>query len=204
LIGDSSDTAGLLNSAAGSQRAQAFDDLFARHAAEFRRFVELRFDDALKPRLDPSDVIQETHLDAFRRFDDYLNRRPMPFRLWLRKTALERLIKFREQHLLAAKRSVRRETRLPARTSAQLLHRLPGAEPHPGDAALRQEQIRAVREALARLSAADREILLMRYVENLNNQEIGLLLDMSSDAVSKRHGRALVRLQGLLNGDASP
>jgi len=203
LIGDSSDTAGLLASAA-DERTSAFDELFARHMPEVRRFVELRFDDALRPRVDPSDVIQETHLDAFRRFDDYLSRKPMPFRIWLRKTALERLIKFREQHVLAAKRTVRREARLPDRTSAQLIRRLPGSTPGVSDALLRQEQVAAVRSALARISEADREILLMRYVENLNNQEIGLILDMSSDAVSKRHGRALIRLQHLLNGDATP
>jgi hypothetical protein len=42
-------------------------------------------DPRLRPRVDPSDVVQEAQLDAFRRLADYLQRRPVPFRLWLRK-----------------------------------------------------------------------------------------------------------------------
>jgi RNA polymerase sigma factor (sigma-70 family) len=51
---------------------------------------------------------------------------------------------------------------------------------------------------LAQLPEADREILLMRSFEGLSNQEIGCLLDLEPGAVSKRHGRALLRLRQLL------
>jgi len=44
----------------------------------------------------------------------------------------------------------------------------------------------------------DREILLMRTVEELPYQEIGCLLDIAPAAARKRYGRALLRLQKLL------
>src|SRR5688572_8419387 len=104
---DTAETARLLELiATGDQKA--FGPLFQRHRKRLRRVIELRLDWRLRTRLDPSDVVQETEFEVFRRIDDYLLRRPMPFGLWMRKTAQERLLKLREQHLLAAKRSVER------------------------------------------------------------------------------------------------
>ena len=58
--------------------------------------------------------------------------------------------------------------------------------------------IQTVRHVLTVLPEQDREILLMRYLEKLSNQEIGQVLDIEPKAVSKRHARALLRLHKLL------
>jgi RNA polymerase sigma-70 factor (ECF subfamily) len=86
---DSAETQRLLHQVCAGD-ASAFDALFARHRSYVRQVIELRLDPRLRARVDPSDVVQETQLDAFRRLPDYLERRPMAFRLWLRKTACER------------------------------------------------------------------------------------------------------------------
>lgn len=188
--------------------AQAFDSLFAKHRALLHAVVEMRLHPRLRKRIDPSDVVQEAHADAFRRLSEFLERRPMPFRLWLRRTTQERLIKVHQKHLGAERRSILREEALPDRSSLALARLLiaPGAPP--GRRAEQKEQADLVRRALARLADTDREILLMRYVEKLDNQEIGALLDLRPDAVSKRHGRALIKLQRMLHefgiGDALP
>src|SRR5260370_18965415 len=98
---NSCDTERLLRQGQGGD-GQAFEDLFARHRAYLRQVVAVRLDPRIRPRLDPSDVVQEAQLDAFRRFGDFLERRPMSFRLWLRKTTCERLIMFRRYHRNAA------------------------------------------------------------------------------------------------------
>ena len=108
---DGAETQRLLELVAAGDRA-AFEQLFAEHRAELRRVVEMRLDARLRARLDPSDVVQETQLEAFRRLGDFLERRPMPFRLWLRKTAQERLLMLQRQHLEAARRTVGREVAL--------------------------------------------------------------------------------------------
>src|SRR5262245_35245981 len=87
----------LLESARAGNRA-AFDRLFALHRPYLRRVVELRMDPRLRVRVDPSDVVQEAHLESFRRLADYCDRRPMAFRLWLRKAAQERLTMLRRFH----------------------------------------------------------------------------------------------------------
>jgi len=78
-----------------------------------RRFVELRLDRKLRRRLDASDVVQETQLEAASRLADFLERSPMPFHLWLRKTAYQRLLMIHRQHLDAARRDIQREVPRP-------------------------------------------------------------------------------------------
>jgi len=65
----------------------------------------------------------------------------------------------------------------------------------PGENIEAQELAGRVQRAIARLSPDDREILLMRYLEGFSNREAAYLLEISPDAASKRHGRALLRLQ---------
>src|SRR4051794_14178893 len=65
----------------------AFEELLARHRPLLRQLVEIRLDSRLRARVDPSDIVQDAHLEAYRRMADFLQRKPMPFRLWLQKTA---------------------------------------------------------------------------------------------------------------------
>ncbi len=73
--------------------------------------LEVRMEPRLRQRVDPSDIIQETLIVASRRIDDYLDRRPTTFRLWLRRKTLERLVDALRQHF-ALKRAVDRESPL--------------------------------------------------------------------------------------------
>jgi len=177
---------------------EAFDELFKRHRHTVKLAISLRMSNSLRARFDESDVVQETYAEAYRRFDDYVKRNPMPFHLWLRKTALERLLMLRRKHVGAEQRSIAREHRLPDASTAQLAREFVGREPTPSgivDAAERAEQVRA---AIAKLSGADQEVLLMRNYEGLKYEEIASLLDIEVAAARKRYGRALVRLQQFL------
>jgi RNA polymerase sigma-70 factor, ECF subfamily len=197
---DSAETEALLRQAqAGDPRA--FEQLLARHRPFLRGLVALRLDPKLRRRVDPSDVVQEAELEAFRRLTDYLERRPMPFRVWLRKTACERLLKLRAYHVGAAQRTVEREVPLPERSSLLLARRLLGGGSTPSQRFSRREAARLVNEALARLAEADREILLMREFEGLSYEEAGCALDVEPAAARKRYGRALLRLQKLLTDE---
>jgi RNA polymerase sigma-70 factor (ECF subfamily) len=194
---DSAETALLLQQVQAGDR-QAFERLFARYCPRLQQFIEFRLDSRIRARVDPSDVVQETHLEAFRRLDDFLQRRPMPFHLWLRKTAFERLLKIQRQHTEAAQRAVGREVALADRPSLLLVRPLLQSGPSPSQHLLQQELVRRVRQALAQLADEDREILLMRNVEELSYQEVGWLLGIEPATARKRYGRALLRLRKVL------
>jgi RNA polymerase sigma-70 factor, ECF subfamily len=194
---DSAETQRLLGAAqAGDPRA--FNRLFARHRPYLRQVVALRLDARLRPRVDPSDVVQETQLEAFRRLPDYLKRRPMPFRLWLRKTAQERLLMAQRRHLTAGRRSLAREVALPEESSLALARQFADAGSTPSRQLGRRELVHRVRQALAELADADREVLLMRNLEQLSNAEVAEVLQVDPAAASQRYGRALLRLRKLL------
>ena len=197
---DSPDTQQLLDRAGAGDPA-AFEALFARHRDFLRVVVRLRLDGRVRSRVDPSDVVQETQFEAFRRLPDFLARRPMPFRLWLRKTAQERLLKVQRRHLATDRRAVGREVALPEQSSVMLAGQLLAGGSTPSQKLDRSETARRVRDAVARLPDADREVLLMRNFEGLSNQEVAYLLELDPATASKRHGRALLRLrQALLDG----
>jgi RNA polymerase sigma-70 factor (ECF subfamily) len=194
---DSSQTRTLLRRAqSGDQRA--FEELFARHRPYLRQLVELRLDPRLRTRVDPSDVVQEAHLEAFRRMRTYLLERPMPFRLWLRQIAYDRTLKARRYHLGTARRAVTREVSLPERSSLDLAQQLLAGGPTPSQSLEHRDLAQRLRQAIAQLAPTDREMILMRHFEGLSNQEVGCLLGMEPGTVSKRHGRAMLRLHRIL------
>ena len=80
----------------------AISRLLDRHRDALRRMVDMRLDQRIRQRVDVSDVIQDVLIEANRRLQDYLQNPGMPFHLWLRHIAKDRIID-------AAKRSVDRE-----------------------------------------------------------------------------------------------
>jgi RNA polymerase sigma-70 factor (ECF subfamily) len=193
---DSAQTHTLLERAQTGDR-QAFEDLFARHRPYLRQMVELRLDPRLRSRVDPSDVVQEAHLEAFRRLDTYLLERPMSFRLWLRQIAYDRTLKAWRYHLGTARRASGREVPLPERSSLALARQLLAGS-SPSRALERGDLARRLRQAIAQLPQTDREVILMRHFEGLSNQEVGCVLGLDPGTVSKRHGRAMLRLHRIL------
>jgi RNA polymerase sigma-70 factor (ECF subfamily) len=202
---DSEGTRRLLRLAESGERG-AFDRLFARHRPYLLRIAELGLSPEVRARVDASDVVQETQLEAFRRFADFLKRRPMSFRLWLRRTAHQRLAALRREHVHVARRSVRREVPLPEHSSVALALTCAARSASPSDRVSRQELARCVRQALAEIGDVDREILLMRTFEGLSNQDAACVLGLDAGTTSKRYGRALLRLQKILaaQGDRRP
>lgn len=194
---DDAEARGLLQQVRDGDR-RALDQLLARHRSYLIDVVELRMDQKMRARIDPSDVVQEAQLEAARRIDDYLAREPMPFHIWLRKTAYENLLRLRRQHVEGECRSVEREIPWPDNSSAMLARKILSHEPDPGQQAVEQELARRLRQAIAQLPEIDCEVLLMRNLEGLTNQEVAHVLDLEPAATSKRYGRAILKLRQLL------
>ena len=144
---------------------------------------------------------------ADRKLNRYLAERPVPFYPWLRRLAWEHLVKLNERHILARKRTVPREEpgilALPEDSAVLLAQRLAGDGTSPSHGLVRKEQRERVRSALAKLPAADREVLVSRYLEQLSTADIAAVLEIGEGAVKMRHRRALDRLSRLLTAEGS-
>ncbi len=191
---DSSETQLLLDRIAQGDN-DALERLVLAHRNYMRRIVELRMEDGLRHRVDPSDIVQETSIAVCNRIREYLERRPSSFRVWLRYQTLERIVDARRHHL-AMKRTVKREYRMTDASSMSIAQRLLSG---PSQVLRKKEMAEQVRGFIDDMSDTDREILLLRYIEELSNQEAAEVLGIEPEAARKRLGRAMRRLAELLD-----
>jgi RNA polymerase sigma-70 factor (ECF subfamily) len=124
----------------------------------------------------------------------------VPFYVWLRLLAHQRLVTLTRRHLGAKARNAHREISLyeapyPAATSAALAARLVGHLTTPSSAAVLAEMRLCLEAALNDLDAIDREILVLRHFEELTNAEAAAVLRLSPSAASNRYVRALGRMR---------
>jgi RNA polymerase sigma-70 factor (ECF subfamily) len=198
------DTDELLRRTSDGDRA-ARGALLLRHRPRLRRMVALRMDPRLAARLDPSDVVQEALADADRRLDEYLREQPLPFYPWLRQLACDRLADAYRCHVRAARRSVTREAGavhgLPDGSADELAGRLLAGGSGPSGAVRQQETKARVREALAALPEADREVLVLRHLEQLSAREAAAVLGLTEAALKSRALRAMQRLRKRLGNN---
>lgn len=193
--------------AAASGVDSAGQRLLARYRGRLRQMVAVYIDHRLAARVDPSDVVQEALADAARGLPAYLREPPLPFYPWLRQFALQRLLQLRRYHIQAQRRSVDREvpwdTPLRDRSADVLADRLLSSGTSPSRRLIREELRRRVQAAMKRLSERDREILVMRHLEEMSAAEIAAILRISEGAVRVRLLRALARLRKWLDDSGS-
>jgi RNA polymerase sigma-70 factor, ECF subfamily len=191
---------------AAAGNAEALRDLFELHREKLRRMVALRMDSRLAARVDASDVVQEALMDAARKLGDYERDRPLPFYPWLHRLAAERLAAAHRQHHRES-RSVGREQAgtlaWPDLSARLLVDRLIAHDPTPGHALVREERRQQLHAALGRLSPPDREVLVLRFLEDLTFPEIAAILGVGESAAKMRHLRALQRIRTLMEPDGS-
>lgn len=190
------------------ERARRGDDqarhaLLARHRSRLRQTVAVRMDNRLAARVDPSDVIQDALAEAHRTMDEYLERRPLPLYPWLRRLAWERLVQLQRHHVGADKRNLLREAggdlALPEHSALDLANRLVASGTSPSRHLLREEMRGRVRGALDGVNPRDREVIVLRFLEQLSTAEAAAVLEVSEEAVKSRLMRALARFRDFLD-----
>ena len=200
---DSGKTDDLLHRARAGDAA-ALGALFAHYRDRLRNMVRLRLDRRLGGRLDPSDVLQEAYLDVARRFPEYAAAPTVPFSVWLRELTGQRLIDLHRRHLGAKMRDAAQEVSLyrgalPQASSASLAQQLLAGLTSPTQAAVRAEMQLQLQEALNSMDPMDREVVVLRHFEELNNAETAAVLGIEPPAARKRYLRAIRRLKAILD-----
>lgn len=157
-------------------------------------------DPSLRRRVEVSDVLQEAFVEVMRRLDEYRSSGSLPFFLWVRFLAGQKLHDVHRRHLGAERRDRHKEisTPFPAASSLSLAEALLDPASSPSEIAARAEEQQRLQEALEKLDETDREILVLRYFELLSNDETAQVLGLSPSGAKKRHLRALSHLKAAL------
>jgi RNA polymerase sigma-70 factor (ECF subfamily) len=195
-------TQNLLAEAKGGDRS-AVNRLLERHRTSLRKLIQLRLDRKVAQRVDASDIVQDVLLEANSRLQEYLCNPRMPFHLWLRQLAQDRMIDMHRRHRGAQRRSLDRERSLASpqfadQSGFDLMGQLADHELTPAAASIRKELETRFLTALEQLEDEDRDILLMRHFEQLGNSEVAEALGLSTAAAGMRHLRALRKLRAIL------
>jgi RNA polymerase sigma-70 factor (ECF subfamily) len=193
----------LLRQAKGGDQ-HALASPFTQYRARLKRMVRLRLDRRLSGRVDPSDVLQEAFLEVHQRFPEWAGNQELPFFLWLRLVTGQKLTDCHRHHLGTQMRDAGQEVSLyrgalPQASSASLAAHLLGKMTSVTQAAIRAEHKLIVQEALNSMDALDREVLVLRHLEHLTNDETALVLGVRKGTASQRYIRALKRLKEILS-----
>lgn len=135
------------------------------------------------------DVTQEAFLAAWRALPEF--RGTCRFSTWLYRLTTNTAIDW-----------LRREKRHRGMDDVTELE-LPDDGPGPQDQAEQAEAQQTVRRALSRLSEEHRQVLLLRYMQELDYAEIAAALEISEGTVKSRISRAKMRLRELLDGSGN-
>ena len=192
---------------AASGDPDALGQLLESHRQRLEHIVQVRLDHRLQSRMNASDVIQETYIEAGERLKEYLENPGVPFFVWLRFLTHQRVQQLHRHHLGRQLRDANRERSIHDPDSedqegtgviaAHLAARLSSAS-----SALQREELRQrLQELLGRLETVDREILVLRHFEHLTNAECAQILRLSTKAASSRYVRALERLRAVIGDD---
>jgi len=187
-------------------QSSAIEQLLKTHREPLRRMIRMRLDPAISAREDASDIVQDVLLEAHKRLEKYLLGPTMPFHLWLRHIAKDHIIDAHRRHRLAQRRSLDREqslvpSNLSDNSSSELIGQLVDGGITPASEAIRNEFAVHLKSALTKLADEDREIIIMRSMEQLSNHEVAKLLHVSEAASSMRYLRAVRKLKQVLTPD---
>ncbi len=180
-------------------------EIFQQNRERLRQLIRLRLHPRLQGRLDESDVVQDSFVDANRRFAEYTANPSVPLFLWVRSLTLQRLVDLQRLHLGAKMRDAGREISLhsgplPEASSLSLAAQLVGQMTSVSQAAIRAETQVRVQAALNLMDPIDREVLALRHFEMLTNEEVAQVLGLKKSAASNRYIRALRRMKDVLEG----
>jgi RNA polymerase sigma-70 factor (ECF subfamily) len=155
-----------------------------------------RLDPAVRAKANPSDLVHETLLEAYRDFAQFRGRCEAEWLAWLRRLLIHNIANFERRYLGTAMRRSQREVSLSDQSVAAAV---PAPGPSPSSKVIAGERERALERDIARLADDYRMVILWHHRDGLPFCEIGRRLGRSADAARRLWSRAIDRLQAVQN-----
>jgi RNA polymerase sigma-70 factor (ECF subfamily) len=183
-----------------SREAESRDRALDQYREYLVMLARVQLDPRLREKLDPSDMVQQTLLDAHRKQEQFRGRTEAEKAAWLRQILAHNLAdalrRFRR-----AKRDIARERSLQEaldQSSARLDAWLAAEQSSPSQKAERNEQVLRLAEALETLPSLQREAVELHYWQGWSLAQIGEHISRSAPAVAGLLQRGLKKLRGQL------
>jgi RNA polymerase sigma-70 factor, ECF subfamily len=149
---------------------------------------------ALRAKVGPSDIVQETAIDAHRDFLRFRGTTQEELYAWLRTILQNNVMDAVRRFEIAEKRSVKREASLSVVVDRCGISVLPAGSTTPEHSAIRREDAALLARVLARMPDDYQTILRLRYWDGLTFPQIATRIGRSEEAARKLWYRALARL----------
>ena len=156
--------------------------LFSRHRDRLWSMVNFRLDSRLKGRVDADDVLQDVWFDVFRKVQRL--RDPQAFRCWLYRVTRDRAFR------------ILRRTRRWRQPIEELDLAVEEALEEPFSA----EDVERIHAALDLLSPEHREVLVLRFIEDMSYEEVSRVTECGLGTVKSRLHYAKRALRSAMNG----
>jgi RNA polymerase sigma-70 factor, ECF subfamily len=152
----------------------------------------------LQGKVDASDLVQETFLEAHRNFDRFRGADEPQFAFWLRQILAAKVANLVRHYFGTQGRDARLEEELAAEVdnSSRLLgQELAASITSPSLRAARREEAVLLADALDALPTDYREVIILRHLEGLTFPEVARRMERTQDSVEKLWLRGLARLR---------
>lgn len=183
--------------------AEKFGALVQTYRNYLTILATTQFDQRLRRRMNPSDLVQEAMLAAHRDFPKFRGQSEREFLGWLRQILINCLHHAIETHVKAKVRDVRCEISLDHvsaamdRSVAGFAQLLADRGPSPSAPALRRESVVDLANRLAMLRSEYRDVIVLRGLQGLPFEEVAQRMDRKPGAVRMLWLRAIDKLSQL-------
>ena len=159
---------------------------------------------ALRAKLEPSDLIQETFLKAHREFAGFAGRGEPELIAWLRRILARTVADQVKHHRRKGRDHLRQESLdLLLDRSDETMHlALASCAASPSEGASRREQAVLLADAVSQLPPDYREVFILRTLEHVPFEDVAARMGRSVGAVRMLWARALEHLNRSLENEA--
>jgi RNA polymerase sigma-70 factor, ECF subfamily len=181
----------------------ALGELLDRYRSYLRLLAQRSLDGAAPGRIDASDVVQQSFLEAHRDFAHFAGGSEPEFLAWLRRILENNAAQSIERHVFAQKRAVDRERSLDEThgDAGPLRAALPASQTSPSRRAMLSEAAVRLAQALESLPPDQREAVRLRHIEGWSIEQMAGRLDRSEAAVAGLLKRGLRGLRRHFRGE---
>jgi RNA polymerase sigma-70 factor, ECF subfamily len=192
----------LVQARSGDRRA--LDQLFGACRAYLSVLAQTELGNRLRTKVDPSDLVQQTMMEAYKGFHGFRGASEAEWFAWLRGILGHNAADFVRYYRGAGKRQIEREVRFRAHdgdsSAPGVLEPADDGE-RPSELLLRQERELRLADAISQLDEDQRTVIMLRNLQRLPFDEVAAQMGRSRPAAQMLWMRAIRKLQTLLEPD---